>query len=224
MNLALCMARQQAQCLLVDYSMTAGDFFMMLDQVPRHTLYDAYSQGSGVDEILMRNLVSPHPLGFNYLACPNDEFDIYGFDYETAKSLLQVGRALSPYLIVDTGAFDLPPTNAAVDVADLVYLLTTRDLARLMSLKRLIKSYVNRGLDAERLKVIVNNAEVGTEISEEEIEDFIEHPVTAYLPSVPVQTTFSINTGKPLAHARPEEPLVSVINRLAEISVQKWAG
>jgi len=221
-NLAICMAQMQAQLSLIDYSMNAGDFFTVLDQVPRHTVQDAISQGDGLDDVLLRNIISEHPLGFDYLACPNDEFDFYSFDYEHSGSLLNAARSLKPYVVVDTGVYDLPPTNAAVDQADLVYFLTNRDLGRLMSLQKLLKSYMDRDQPSDKFKVIVNMAEWGTEITEEEIEEVIEHPVTAYLPSIPIEATYSINSGKPLAQANADLPIVNVMQKLAEYTIRKW--
>ncbi|MEM1158751.1 MAG: P-loop NTPase [Verrucomicrobiota bacterium] len=222
-NLAASMAEYDAKVALIDYSMFAGDFISMLDQVPRNTIVDAIGQG-GVDEGFVSSLMSDHPLGFSYLACPNSDFDFYTFDYDSAIALLQVSRNLFDYIIVDTGVYDLPPTVAAVDEADLVFSITNRDLARLMSMQKLIDGFKSRDFPDEKIKVIVNNAEVGIEITEEEIEEVIEHPVTAYLPSIPMETTFSINSGKPLASAKPDQPMVSVLSKLAEYTIQRWAG
>ncbi|MEM6885785.1 MAG: P-loop NTPase [Verrucomicrobiota bacterium] len=222
-NLAAAMAQYDAKVALIDYSMFAGDFISMLDQVPRNTIVDVIGQG-GVDEGFVSSLMSEHPLGFSYLACPNSEFDFYTFDYDSAIALLQVSRNIYDYIIVDTGVYDLPPTVAAVDESDLVFSITNRDLARLMSMQRLIYGFKEREFPDEKIKVIVNNAEVGIEITEEEIEEVIEHPVTAYLPSIPMETTFSINSGKPLTSAKPDQPMVSVLSKLAEYTIQRWAG
>ncbi len=221
-NLALCMAQQQVGLCLIDYSMSPGDFFTTLDQVPRNTIQDAIAAGQGIDDVLLRNLISEHPLGFSYLACPNDDFDFYSFDFDSASTLIQSARILNPYTVIDTGVYDLPPTNAAIENSDLVYFITNRDLSRLMSLQKLIKSYLARDMPAEKFKVIVNMAEWGTEISEEEIEEVIEHPVTAYLPSIPIETTYSINSGKPLAQANPDLPIVNVMHKLAQYTISHW--
>ena len=223
-NLALGLVRHGAPATLLDFSMSAGDFFTMLDQVPRHTMADAIGQGLGLDSGLLRNLLADHALGFRFLACPNDDFDFYGFDYDQAKNMLKSVREICDYTVVDTGAYDMPMTAAAVEEADLVFMLGTRDLARLMSMQRLIKSITARGVLPEKIKVIINNAEVGTEISEAEIEEVLGHQVTAYLPSVGTDTTFSINSGKPLMQTHPEHPFSTVVNKLAEYTAQRWDG
>jgi pilus assembly protein CpaE len=221
-NLAAAMAKQGAKTTLIDFSMNAGDFLTMLDMVPRNTLAEAVNQGGAMDMTLLRNLVAEHPLGFQFLACPNQDFDYFSIDYEMGKNLLGMSRGITEFQVVDTGTHDLPSTHAALDEANVVFLLTTRDLARLMAMQRLIKLCLSRDNPPEKLKVIVNNAEVGTEISEQEIEGVLEHPVTAYLPSNPDQITFSINSGKPLAHSKPDLPYIGVIEKLAEYSVARW--
>ncbi len=222
-NLALAMARQSAKVALLDYSMNAGDFFTILDQVPRNTMADAISQGMGLDSVLLTNLFAEHNLGFKFLACPNDEFDFYGFDAEQARNLLKECRQIIDYLVVDTGAYDLAPTSAAVQEADLVYLITTRDLARLMSLQRWIKNVTSQSISLEKLRIVVNHSEVGSELKDEEIEEILACPVTAYLPSCASEVTYSINSGKPMVHARPDHPLSIVIDKLAEYTVTRWA-
>lgn len=222
-NLAISMARFDAKVAFLDFSMFPGDAFLMLDVVPRNTIADLLGQGE-MDQALLNSLMSKHPHGFSYLACPNEEFDIYSFDYESAIALLRAARTLFDYVVVDTGVYDLPPTNAAVDEADLIFLITTRDLARVMSSQRLIRNYKGRDFPEEKIKVIINHAEEGAELSEAEIEELLEHPVTAYLPSVGIETTFSINSGKPLASEKPDTPMIRVINKLAEYSIQRWAS
>lgn len=221
-NLAIAMTRRGASTALYDFSMSAGDFLTMLDQVPRHTMGDAIGQGMGLDSSLLGNLVADHALGFKFLACPNDDFNFYSFDQDQAKNFMAAARELSDYSVYDTGAYDLPMTGTAVEGADLIYLLSNRDLARLLSTQRLINNFASRGIEAEKIKVIVNNAEVGMEISDADVEEVLAHPVTAYLPSVPVETAYSINSGKPLIQTNPEHPLAAVIDKLAEYTLYKW--
>ncbi|GAB4240746.1 MAG: hypothetical protein OHK005_03180 [Candidatus Methylacidiphilales bacterium] len=225
-NLAICLRAFEANVTLIDLSMNPGDFFTFLDQVPRNTLLDAIRTKDQLDPAYLQNLLSEHRSGLKFLACPNQNFDpndLYGYTVEDAVALLKTARATADYIVVDTGAHDLPPTIGAIEEADVTFLITNRDLARLMALQRFLK-YLRgeRGIVAEKFKVVVNNAEVGTEVSDSEIESVLEHPITAYLPSIPTQTTFSINSGAPLAESKPELPFCAVIAKLAEISMNRW--
>jgi pilus assembly protein CpaE len=224
-NLVVAMQAYEADVALIDLSMNPGDFFTCLDYVPRHTLVDAVKARDQLDATYLSNLLAQHPLGFKFLACPNQDMDpndFYGFSHEDAIQFIQLCRSTAQFVILDTGVHDLPFSVASVEEADLVFMVTTRDLARLLSLQRMLKGLKDRGLLMEKIKVIVNNAEVGVELSDAEVETVLEHPVTAYLPSIPAQTTFSINSGNPLAQSKPELPFCAVIQRLAEISLHRW--
>jgi MinD-like ATPase involved in chromosome partitioning or flagellar assembly len=74
----------------------------------------------------------------------------------------------------------------------------------------------------QKLKVLVNEAEIGAEISESEIESLLEHPVAAYLPCNAGPITFSINSGTPIVVAEPHHPISVVLNKLAELSFYRW--
>jgi hypothetical protein len=80
----------------------------------------------------------------------------------------------------------------------------------------------DRQVTNQKLKVLVNEAEIGAEISESEIESLLEHPVAAYLPCNAGPVTFSINSGAPIVIAEPHHPISVVLNKLAELSFYRW--
>jgi pilus assembly protein CpaE len=223
-NLAAAIARHSDSVALLDFSLNAGDFAIMLDDVPRNNILDAVAAGGGIDAELVQNLLAPHPrLGLRYLASPNQAFDPSAFDYNIAHSILNATRTVSQYVVVDTGLDVAGPTIAAVDDSDIVFFVTSRDVARLLAAQRFIKYLLNdRGISSSKIKVLVNEAEVGAEISENEIESLLEHPVSAYLPCNAAPVTFSINSGAPIVIAESQQPIAVVLNKLAELSFHRW--
>ncbi len=225
-NLAAAMAKLSDSVTLLDFSLNPGDFAVMLDDVPRNTIMDAVQQGGALDAEYLNNTFAMHPrLRFRYLASPNQEFDASGFDYNVAAAIMAATRTLSQYIVVDTGLAMAGPTIAAIDASDIIFLVTSRDVARLLSAKNMIKYLKNdRQVTNQKLKVLVNEAEIGAEISESEIESLLEHPVAAYLPCNAGPITFSINSGAPIVVAEPHHPISVVLNKLAELSFYRWQG
>ncbi len=223
-NLAAGMARLSDSVTLLDFSLNSGDFAVMLDDVPRNNIMEAVQQGGVLDAEYLNNTLALHPrFRFRYLASPNQDFDPSGFDYNVASAIMQATRTLSQFILVDTGLAMGGATIAAVDASDIIFLITTRDVARLVAAKTLIKFLKNdRQVTNQKLKVLVNQAEIGAEISESEIESLLEHPVAAYLPSNPGPITFSINSGAPIVVAEPHHPISVVLNKLAELSFYRW--
>ena len=223
-NLAAAMAKLSDSVTLLDFSLSPGDFAVMLDDVPRNNIMDAVQQGGSLDAEYLNNTLALHPrLRFRYLASPNQDFDSTGFDYNVASAIMQATRTLSQFVVVDTGVGMAGPTIAAIDNSDIVFLTTTRDVARLVAAKTMIKFLKNdRQITNQKLKVLVNQAEIGAEISENEIESLLEHPVAAYLPCNASPITFSINSGAPIVTAEPHHPISVVLNKLAELSFYRW--
>jgi len=223
-NLASAMAKLSDSVTLLDFSLNPGDFAVMLDDVPRNNIMDAVQQGGALDAEYLNNTLAPHPrLRFRYLASPNQDFDSSSFDYNVGAAIMAATRTLSQYIVVDTGLSMAGPTIAAIDTSDIVFLVTSRDVARLLSAKSMIKFLKNdRQITNQKLKVLVNEAEIGAEISESEIESLLEHPVAAYLPCNAAPITFSINSGAPIVIAEPHHPISVVLNKLAELSFYRW--
>jgi Flp pilus assembly CpaE family ATPase len=223
-NIAAAMAKLSDSVALLDFSLNPGDFAVMLDDVPRDNVMNAVHQGGALDAEYLNKTLALHPrLRFRYLASPNQEFDASGFDYNVAAAIMAATRTLSQYIVVDTGIAMAGPTIAAIDSSDIIFLVTSRDVARLLSAKSLIKFLKNdRQVTNQKLKVLVNEAEIGAEISESEIESLLEHPVAAYLPCNAGPITFSINSGTPIVVAEPHHPISVVLNKLAELSFYRW--
>src|SRR5277367_4396555 len=219
-NLASAMAKLSDSVTLLDFSLSPGDFAVMLDDVPRNNIMDAVQQGGSLDAEYLNNTLALHPrLRFRYLASPNQEFDASGFDYNVGAAIMAATRTLSQYIVVDTGIAMAGPTIAAIDNSDIIFLVTSRDVARLLSAKSMIKFLKNdRQITNQKLKVLVN----GAEISESEIESLLEHPVAAYLPCNAGPITFSINSGTPIVVSEPHHPISVVLNKLAELSFYRW--
>ena len=136
---------------------------------------------------------------------------------------MEATRTLCQYIVVDTGLAMAGATIAAADASDIIFFVTSRDVARLLSTKNMIKFLKNdRQVANQKLKVLVNEAEIGAEISESEIESLLEHPVAAYLPCNAGPMTFSINSGAPVVIAEPHHPISVVLNKLAELSFYRW--
>jgi Flp pilus assembly CpaE family ATPase len=223
-NLAAAMAKLSDSVTLLDFSLNPGDFAVMLDDVPRNNIMDAVQQGGALDAEYLNNTLAPHPrLRFRYLASPNQDFDATPFDYNVGAAILEATRTLSQFIVVDTGLAMAGATIAAADASDIIFLVTSRDVARLLSTKNMIKFLKNdRQVTNQKLKVLVNEAEIGAEISESEIESLLEHPVAAYLPCNAGPMTFSINSGAPIVIAEPHHPISVVLNKLAELSFYRW--
>ncbi len=221
-NIAHLLAQWSDSVLLLDYTGRPNDFSVMLDHVPRNTLADLLSSGDAVDTEFLQSLLTIHPGGFRYLPSPPQEFDSAEFTRPLARELLQYCRQLADYIIVDTNEPHFSVTQPALMESDLILLVTTRDVIRLLSSQRYLQLMKEWDIDLAKVKILVNFAEVGVEIADSEIESILEHPVAAYLPSNPESATYSINSGKAICIHDPKQPLAVVLTKIAELCWARW--
>ena len=221
-NLAHGILKWSDSVMLLDYSARQGDFSVMLDHVPRNTLADLLSSGEAVDKEFLDSLLAQHPAGFRYLASPPHDFDPMELNTLLAHDIIKTARQLADFIIIDTGEPNLPATQAAVQESSLIFLVTTRDVVRLLSTQRYLQLMREWEVDLSKVKILVNQSEVGSEISDSEVESILEHPVSAYLPSNPGPAAYSVNSGKAIVTNNPKQPLAVVLNKLAELTSSHW--
>lgn len=221
-NLAHLLAKWSDAVLLLDYSGRPNDFTVMLDDVPRNTLGDLLTSGEALDTDYLQTLLANHPGGFRYLASPPQGLEAAEFTKPLARDILLHARQLADYILVDTNEPNHPVTQPALLESNLIFLITTRDIVRLLATQRFLVTLKDWGVDTSKVKILVNQAEIGSEISDSEIESILEHSVAAYLPSNPGPATFSINSGKALCVHDAKQPLAVVLNKLAELTWARW--
>ncbi|GEM_PF-684640 len=221
-NLAAAITRWQKKVCLLDITCNAGDISMILDDVPRNTIVNVINAGGQIDHEFLETVLAVHPLGFRYLAAPSQDFDPATLTGEIALDIIQKAKGLAEYCLIDAGRLPNPAAAAALAESDLIFVITTRDVIRLSATQRYLARLSESKVDPQKIKVIVNSAEVGTEIPDAEVESILEHPVSAYLPHEAGACTYSVNTGKPIVIHDPSQNLAAVLIKMSELIVNHW--
>ncbi|HSI86438.1 MAG: CpaE family protein [Candidatus Methylacidiphilales bacterium] len=208
---------------LLDFSMNVGDFAAFLDDVPRRHIMDAVNDAGNLDSEMLQNFLPTHPrLGFRYLAHPNQDMDVSAFDYTVASNLLNSMKSVAGHVIIDTGAWGSGPCMAAAGLSDVILLVTTRDIPRLMSTANTIR-YLKDWVELNKIKVLVNQSEIGAEdMPDANVEEWLEHSVTAYIPSNPSHVMLSVNSATPITIMEPNIPVSVVLSKLGEHIFNKF--
>ncbi len=223
-NLAVSLAKRSEGVVLLDFSLQARHFAVMLDDVPVFNLMDAVNAGESLNKESFERVLARHSrLGFHYLASPNHDFDVNRLDVETARRLVNTARELASFVVVDTGHAKSPGTLAAIENSDYVLLITTRDVARLLDAKRYVRFLKEEWkLQTDQLKLLVNQSDMGAEVADSEIERLIEVPVAAEVPSKAESVFFSINMGTPLVDSVPRLSISVALDQLAAKCFSGW--
>lgn len=148
--------RHPGRVLLVDVSLQMGVCASMLDLEPTLTLTDAYRQQDRLDEVLLRQLTTPHASGLHLLAAPDNAIDGVRIDDEVISRILTLARRSYDYVIVDTFPMIDRVMMAVLDLSDRVYIVLENVVPTVLSGVKLIELLDQMNFDAAKQRVILN--------------------------------------------------------------------
>lgn len=156
-NTALGLAlRNPERVLLIDTSLQMGVCAAMLDLSPTLTLTDAARERDRLDDMLIRQLATPHPSGLHLLAAPADAVEGAEVDDDLISRVLTLSRRAYDYVVVDTFPIFDSVVMSVVDSSDLVYIVLENVVPTLLGATKLLGLLEKIGFPRERQRVVIN--------------------------------------------------------------------
>jgi Flp pilus assembly CpaE family ATPase len=176
-----------------------GDAAGYLNLTPQYTLSDALAAAGRLDGVLLRSFMTSSG-GVSVLPGPREPWS------ETGATAGALGRVLEVLLEETSHVFaDLPPSldrellRTAVEAASGVLVVLTSELPALWRAQRLLSAIDGLG-GAEKVRLVLNRARRGDEVSDAEIEKTLGRRLYWKLPNSYAAAVAAINSGTPLAH------------------------
>ena len=185
--------------LLVDLNVELGDLALVLGITPRFNFVDLVRNFHRIDAGLLASYVERHESGVHVLAAPLHPEQAGELTADVVRRILQFLREHYDYIVVDTAKSMAPPTLAACDVADQVFLLVTADLSALRNVKRSFPVLKKTGNGTmEHVRLIVNRYHPRDLIAVQDVEETLGLEVYWTLSNDYDAVTASIHDGKPI--------------------------
>jgi len=185
--------------LLVDLDLELGEIALLLGVQPRFNFVDMVQNFHRMDAELLASYIERHSSGVHLLSAPYQPEKAEVVTGEEIRRILQFLRKHYDYVVVDTSKSFSPATLAAIEQADLAFVVTNVDLASLRNLQRgmpLLKRMMGR--ESEHMKLVVNRYHSGLDISIADVEQTLGMPVYRTLSNDYDGVSNSITTGKPI--------------------------
>jgi pilus assembly protein CpaE len=148
--------RHPERVLLIDGSLQMGVCASMLDLAPATSFTDAAREHQRLDEVLIRQLATPHDSGLHLLAAPADALEAAEVDEEVMSRVLTLARRAYDYVLVDSFPMLDQVMIAVLDLSDHVYLVLESVVPTILGAGKLVEVLDNLGYDRERQRVVVN--------------------------------------------------------------------
>ncbi|MHC1480767.1 AAA family ATPase [Frateuria aurantia] len=200
--------------LLLDLGRPAGDAYLNLGLTGSFHYDDALRDVERLDATLVRAVMAQHASGLRVLSQPPDTLEPPRGG-PMAISLIDRLRRHTSLLVVDLGglaANQIPPP--LLQAADRIWLVTSPDLASVLSLDQAVRHISPNTPRDQRLGLIVNRYNDDTGIEPKSLAGRFGLPLLAVIPECRTGLRSSINQGKLLHELHPGHRYLRALDTL----------
>jgi pilus assembly protein CpaE len=223
-NLAIALHSEETKTVLVDGSVQFGDVAVFLNEQVKNTLIDLTPRVDELDNDFVDEVAVKHnATGVRILAAPPKPEMANQITGEQFGKLLEFLRQVYAYIIVDTASYLTEVVQSALDVADLIILITTQDIPSIKSSNSFLLLADNSGIKRDRILFIMNRFDKRVSISPERVGESLRQEIVISVPYEERIVSTSVNRGIPFYIDNKAQPVGKSITALADAAREKLA-
>ncbi|MEO8356306.1 MAG: response regulator [Chloroflexota bacterium] len=216
-NLALTLHNEDTRVVLVDANLQFGDVAVFMNEQGKNTIADLAPRADELDPEIVEEVMLKHAAsGMHILAAPSKP------EYAEKISSGQFSRVLEylvqiyAYVVVDTASLLTDVTLAAIDVSDLVVLVTTQDIPSIKNCRLFLDLSQTLGIERERILFVMNRYDKRINITPERVAENLKQEVSSVIPLDEGTVMKAVNRGVPFVLESKNQPASRGIFTLAE--------
>jgi pilus assembly protein CpaE len=220
-NLGYQMAAESKKVILIDLNLQFGDAALFIhDHKPATNLGDVAHNIHRLDaSFLAGSLVNVSP-NYGVLAAPEDPGQAMEVKPEHVDVLLNLAVNNYDFVIVDVGRLLDAVTIKALDRANYVFPVMQLTLPFIRDANRLISAFRTLGYSKDKIRLVVNRFEKGSEIKLEDVERSLGVATFKTLPNSYEAVASAVNHGRPIASFARNNPVAKGLQELAHVLVR----
>jgi pilus assembly protein CpaE len=216
-NVALTLHNEDTRVALVDGNLQFGDVAVFVNEQGKNTIADLSSRADELDpEIVEEVMVKHSTSGVHILAAPSRPEYAEKVSSAQFSKVLEYLRQLYAYVIVDTSSYLTEITLAAIDVSDLIVLVTTQDIPAIKNCRLFLDLLQTMGIGRERILFTMNRFDKRINITPERVAENLKQEVSSVIPLDEQTVTKAVNRGVPFVIDSKNQPAARGIFSLAE--------
>jgi pilus assembly protein CpaE len=220
-NLGYQLAAESKKVILIDLNLQFGDAALFIhDHKPATNLGDVAHNIHRLDaSFLAGSLVNVSP-NYGVLAAPEDPGQAMEVKPEHVDVLLNLAVNNYDFVIVDVGRVLDAVTIKALDRANCVFPVMQLTLPFIRDANRLISAFRTLGYSKDKIRLVVNRFEKGSEIKLEDVERSLGVATFKTLPNSYEAVASAVNHGRPIASFARNNPVAKGLQELAHALVR----
>jgi pilus assembly protein CpaE len=202
---------------VVDLVLSHGDVTMFFNVNPSYSILDLAKNAEKADYDFLHTLLIRHSSGVYILADPPMIEDAEQISPAQVRDVLSTLRSMFDYIIIDTPHQFDERTLTALEMSDIVLLVSLLNLPSLKNTQKCLELFGRIGLRDERVRLLLSRYLPNDEIPKESIEGIMNTPVFFSVPNDYPTVISSINRGKLLSEVAPDKEVTKSFDRMAEL-------
>ena len=217
-NLGCCFTQQPGTSVaIIDLDLALGDADVWLDIIPDYTIHDVADNINRLDYSLLKRSLTKHDCGAFLLPRPVEMEDLPPIGPDELRRVISLLKATFTHLVIDLSKSFTPIDQAAMEVSDVILVVTQLDLPSLRNAVRLLQYLKRKPGLYEKVKVIVNRMGLDDKaISLSKALDTLGREVYAQIPNDYGTMVEARNNGVPLITQSPKAKLTKSLIQLAQ--------
>jgi len=216
-NLAVALHNEDTRVVIVDSNLQYGDVAMFFNEQGKNTISDLAPLADELDsEIVDGVLVKHAATGIGILASPSRPEQADKVNADQFLKVVDFLRRMYAYVVVDTATYLSDVTIAAIDVCDVLVLVTTQDIPSIKNSRLFLDLMQTLKIDRSRVVFVMNKFDKRIAITADRVSENLKQEVAAILPLEERVVIPAVNRGVPFMIDNKTQPIARGIFGLAE--------
>ena len=216
-NLALTLHNEDTRVALVDGNLQFGDVAVFMNEQGKNTVIDLAPRADELDPEIVEEVMLKHAAsGIHILAAPSRPEYAERVSSGQFSTMLEYLKQLYSYVVVDTASILTDVTLAAIDVSDILVLVTTQDIPAIKNCRLFLDLSQTMGIERNRILFAMNRYDKRINITPERVAENLKQEVSSVIPLDEATVMKAVNRGVPFVLESKNQPASRGIFSLAE--------
>jgi len=216
-NLALTLNNDDTRVALVDGNFQFGDVAVFINEQGKNTILDLAPRADELDPEIVEEVMVKHAAsGLHILAAPSRPEHAEKISSAQFSKVLEYLTQMYAYVVVDTASLLTDVTLSAIDVSDLIVLVTTQDIPSIKNCRLFLDLLQTLGVERNRILFVMNRYDKRINITPERVAENLKQEVALTIPLDEATATKAVNRGVPFVLDNKSQPVSRGVYMLAE--------
>jgi pilus assembly protein CpaE len=217
-NLALTLNNGDTRVALVDGNLQFGDIAVFMNEQGKNTVLDLAPRADELDPEIVEEVMVKHAAsGLHVLAAPSKPEQAERISSAQFSKVLEYLTQIYAYVVVDTASLLTEVTLAAIDISDLIVLVSTQDIPSIKNCRLFLDLLQTLGVERDRILFVMNRYDKRiNNITPERVAENLKQEVALTIPLDEATAIKAVNRGIPFVIDSKNQPVSRGVYMLAE--------